>query len=1024
MPLDYQLARIPFGQGVAEHIAAEILPPDKLLTARNAIIDKKGTIGKRPGTEAMPSTVMTGGTAIARGFRVAGLGDEAIITDGERLYTYLEQVDEWRQIDKTYEATINLRITGERGVDQVGASCDVVYVNGHYVVGWEVANSDYIYARPIDAATGARLPPIAVYAPSNNHIRLLAIGNVAYFLYYDSTNVDVVCLTYDTLTKTWSGPVVLANHVHAGAPQWEAYASDSYVYVAHNYSLIDTTGIQIHRWNAALTGSVNAIRYTEMASREITVCAHSGSYVWVAYDEGSTNLTLRAVTQNDDATLSNLAGPSNIGSCFVGGTSTLRRLGSQHDGAGECLFVYELRSVGVTMVTRELRATLRNPTLTDQGHHRTYHVGLVSQPIYWGGKWYCCAYFFHGAYAGGLDAWTNDDGTTGGGTQRFGYLVEILTSTGDEYGRARVVTRFGTWQLGDPLYMVPSNLWPVASNRYVLSCPVKTQAIEVDVTEGFDCWDLEFLAESSMHLSDSVQNELLLSGGSPALYDGYHCSELGFHFHPIVDEQPYAGVAGALTPSTTYRWAVVYEWIDGKGVWHRSMPQYTDGLALAAGENGATMDVFDLTLTEHIDTESVNHPVRICFYRTEANGSVFYFEAAYESDPRSDYQTHNSILADTVIRDNRMLYSEGGVLPDLQPPAMLQIIRHGVRLWGISGDNPDIVWMSKIDWQDYVMPGFPAGFVIRLPMCVTALASMDDKLVIFGEDSIWLLTGDGPNDQGEQNDLNGPRKLAVATGCIERRSVVVMPGGILFQSRDGIKLLSRGLDVVHVGEPVRTQLETHSVCSACLVEYLGIVLVATQSSTGLSGYLLAYHYEDNEWTTWDLQKSGGGSDRALSQVVCNRDGEQRWHAMLNDGTVCYLVDADFYEHTAIDLPYIVGSGWIALSGLQGYKRVRRIAILGKYHTACSVTIRIYYDYQTTAATTISMTVADVANAVSQYRFQKWVHVSRTCEAVRVSLQTEPDPAAPSTRETITWESLVVEAGGKPGIFRLPIAARG
>jgi hypothetical protein len=72
---------------------------------------------------------------------------------------------------------------------------------------------------------------------------------------------------------------------------------------------------------------------------------------------------------------------------------------------------------------------------------------------------------------------------------------------------------------------------------------------------------------------------------------------------------------------------------------------------------------------------------------------------------------------------------------------------------------------------------------------ITALKAMDDKLIIFKENAIFYLSGDGPNNLGQQDTFIEPQLISSDIGCSVKNSVVLTPAGIFFKSHKGIHLL-------------------------------------------------------------------------------------------------------------------------------------------------------------------------------------------------------------------------------------------
>ena len=79
---------------------------------------------------------------------------------------------------------------------------------------------------------------------------------------------------------------------------------------------------------------------------------------------------------------------------------------------------------------------------------------------------------------------------------------------------------------------------------------------------------------------------------------------------------------------------------------------------------------------------------------------------------------------------------------------------------------------------------------------------MDEKLVIFKESAIFYLSGDGPNNLGQQDTFIKPELVSSDIGCININSVVLTPDGLMFKSKKGIYLLSRSMQLAYIGANV------------------------------------------------------------------------------------------------------------------------------------------------------------------------------------------------------------------------------
>lgn len=109
---------------------------------------------------------------------------------------------------------------------------------------------------------------------------------------------------------------------------------------------------------------------------------------------------------------------------------------------------------------------------------------------------------------------------------------------------------------------------------------------------------------------------------------------------------------------------------------------------------------------------------------------------------------------------------------------------------------------------------------------------MDEKLILFEDNRIFSLTGQGPTPTGDQNDFSEPSLVTSDAGCIDPRSIVLIPIGILFQSNKGIYLLSRSLETKYIGAPVEA-FNNQTITSAKLLQDQNQVRLLSSDGTTL-----------------------------------------------------------------------------------------------------------------------------------------------------------------------------------------------
>lgn len=524
-------------------------------------------------------------------------------------------------------------------------------------------------------------------------------------------------------------------------------------------------------------------------------------------------------------------------------------------------------------------------------------------------------------------------------------------------GQARVVARLATHLLGNPGAGMAVNCYPMIANgnRRAAILPIAGRVVE-GVRGGFDVYEIEY-DHPEMHNASVAQGEPVLSGGVPALYDGRKCSELGAHYYPIIDSAT-AGTTGSLTALATYQWVAVFEWTDARGVRHQSAPSAIQEITLTSGQDSASLDVSSLQLTERQDAASSGWPVLLVLYRTKGNGSIFYREFATntENDKTLAWQTFTSTAADSTLSTREILYTDGGVYANFQPPAFKHVVQHERRLWGISRDNPRQIWVSKILQPGYEMPGFPLQLVIQGEEVYTALASVGTQILAFTETAVYVYAGDPPNDVGDGGNLSGPNPVALHTGCINPKSIVQVSGGVVFQSRDSFWGIDGGLTATRIGGPVEDTVVSYPYCRAATLDQRREVVLFTMTdqenvygNNPSEGVTLVWHYLSNEWSIWHYPSSGYGSsakEPGRSSAMCWRGDLARYeyHQAQNDGTVIYHNNG-WLDHDASKPKLLVSSPWLQFAGVAGFQRVRRVHLRGTWIGAHSAIVRAHYDFE-------------------------------------------------------------------------------
>jgi hypothetical protein len=357
-----------------------------------------------------------------------------------------------------------------------------------------------------------------------------------------------------------------------------------------------------------------------------------------------------------------------------------------------------------------------------------------------------------------------------------------------------------------------------------------------------------------------------------------------------------------------------------------------EGDGLAAGLSGGLLitsqkiKVPTLRLTE-------KQNVSIELYRTEASGSVFYKVSSINTptfnDKTVDYVTISDTIADADLISRESLYTTGGVLENTGAPSCSIVAVHTAsnRIF-VVGEQPNVLKYSKIQ-----TPGSPVEFNDALERsidpiggAITAAASMDEKLIIFESDAILYISGSGPNNLGLQDNFTEPERISIDVGCIEPRSVVLSPNGLMFKSRKGIYLLTRGLSLEYIGAPVQ-EYNDLTITSAKIVGELNQIRFTT-----LTGSCLVYNYYVAQWATYE-------NHAAISAEVLGND-----YYYLRSNEELFKENRSTFSDNGVPIKMLAETGWLSFSQLQGFMRVYKLLILGEYKSPHKLRIRVGYDF--------------------------------------------------------------------------------
>lgn len=385
-----------------------------------------------------------------------------------------------------------------------------------------------------------------------------------------------------------------------------------------------------------------------------------------------------------------------------------------------------------------------------------------------------------------------------------------------------------------------------------------------------------------------------------------------------------------------YFYQATYEWADNQGNQFKSAPGIPVTATTTSGNSSVVVNIPTLRLTM-----KTANPVKICLYRWSVAQQIYYqvtpILGPLLNDTTVDFVSFIDPFSDAQILGNNILYTTGGVVEDVNAPASNILALFDTRLWLVDAEDANLLWFSKqvieatpVEMSDlftFYIP--PTTSTEQSTGPITALAPMDDKLVIFKKDFALYINGTGPDNTGANNNYSQPIFITATVGCPNQASLVLTPNGLMFQSnKKGIWLLDRGLGTTYIGAPVENFTTNANVTSAVNIPETNQVRFTLDS-----GITLMYDYYYSQWGTFK-------GVPAISSCIY-----QEYHTYLNSIGSIGQETPGMYLDGSNPVLMMFQTGPLRLGELQNYQRAFFFYILATYLSPHKLQINLTYDYE-------------------------------------------------------------------------------
>lgn len=461
-------------------------------------------------------------------------------------------------------------------------------------------------------------------------------------------------------------------------------------------------------------------------------------------------------------------------------------------------------------------------------------------------------------------------------------------------------------------------------------------------------------------------------------YDGQRAIELGHFLFPEGYSLTDSGSGGNLSAGV-YSYICIYSWTSASGDTFRSTsfglsngspPTQNVTITLAAGHKVTVGLLFSPPMTTMADAESntgcgqntypistIIGAVNVEVYRTIANGTTYYLAGTVAVPNQqalgvSGQTTYLDNLSDANLQVNAELYfvpGGTGQLEAVAPPSFSHTIVYVQRIWGI-GDDQRTIWYSK-QYADGEAPGFNEELTLQVEdgTDVVALAGLQTQLLICTKASWYVVYGTGPDDSGAGNDLTQPQPLVFEQLCSNIRSLVLFPGGLVYQGNNGqLYLIDTSLNCAWFSSRVEDSLRSFPVVTSALwVPSRHELRFTCTNAAGSAGIVLVYNTFVDGWTTWSLGAGTPPSGMTISMIggVATVRWSDPTYLWSEDTTATVYTDALAGGGTTAWVTADIEVGWMNLPSVIGsYARIRRVVSVGEQFSPHNMTLSYGSNY--------------------------------------------------------------------------------
>ncbi len=922
MALQKQSLPINFREGLDQKSDPHQVKPGKFVALQNTVFTKEGLLQKRNGYAQLPSLPAPSSIVTTFNGNLTGIGPNLYAySQGQNTYITKGAYKPLSLNTLPLIRTNTNQLQCDTAIAPNGLICTVFTDNNGSSSSYKYAIADSVTGQNIIAPT---LIPVSSGTVTGSP-RVFVLGNYFIILFTNvitaTNHLQYVAINIANPSSVTTNADISAQYTPATTVAFDAAVSGNALYIAWNGS--DGGGaIRVTYLTQALVVATPAV-FTSRVATQMSVAVDStglsGAVIYAGfYDSGSSTGYVLAV----DPQLNTILSPTQ----FVSATTVLNvAIVAQNKLCSIFFEVSNNYSFDASIPTHFVRYR----TITQAGTLNTAatidrSVGLASKAFIIDGAVYILV-----AYSSAYQPTYFLIDSTGAISAKLaysnggGYLATGLPSVNIVDGVAKIS------------YLIKDFVSGVNKAQGTPAAAVSA----VYTQKGVNL--VSFVFGTTQLDTSEIGGNLNISGGFLWGYDGYSLVESGFFVWPDLQlnaDGTYHGLSTSTTGGSItdqqYFYQVIYEWSDNQGNIFRSAPSIPVTITTAGGNTSTnTLIVPTLRLTY-----KTSNPVKVVIFRASVAQATYYqvtsISAPLLNTTSADTVTFVDTLADSAIIGNSIIYTAGGVIENIAPPATDVMALYRSRLFLLDSEDRNLLWYSKqvieatpVEMSDlFTIYIGPTTGSQGSTGDTTALSAMDDKLIIFKKSAIYYIIGTGPDNTGANNDFSEPVFITSTVGCDNQASIVLGPNGLIFQSTEkGIWILGRDLSTNYVGAAVENNGRT-PITSAVSVPGANEIRLTLSS-----GITLLYDYYYAQWGTFNIS--------AVSSTVY-----QGLHTFIDQYGRVFQESPGSYLDGAEPVLMSLTTGWIHVAGVQGFQRAYAMYMLATYYSPHVATFQIGYDY--------------------------------------------------------------------------------